>query len=239
MMLSKDNGEWADVVDTNIAECLKIVKNCDFKHLHLSAEIESFIHNISSKHKCDEKVLFYTILAGISHYAESVKVYNMEARQVKPTSVFEILIAPSGLFNNNNKSDHVDCLFLGVEKSKYINIISNSCTKIELYIYEEYYKKNRIFMPTGVNQTSQESQEKKKNIIKTFDGWISEYGSIKQVYTTPSLLQMMADTSIFFLANEGDGILQESSFFNPSDVAADTKQGTLIDCKLACFLFLH
>ena len=67
--------------------------------------------------------------------------------------------------------------------------------------------------------------------MKNFDDWVSQHGSVKQVYTTPSLLQIMSKTSVFFLANEGDAILQESSFYNPSDVTADIKQGVLIDCR--------
>ena len=46
---------------------------------------------------------------------------------------------------------------------------------------------------------------------------------------------MMVKSNLYFLANEGDAILQESSFFNPSDVTADVKQCTLIDCKFAFF----
>ena len=64
---------------------------------------------------------------------------------------------------------------------------------------------------------------------KDFESWTNNFGAIKQVYTTASLLQMLANSSLFFLANEGDAILQASSFFNPSDVSADVKQGTLID----------
>lgn len=68
-----------------------------------------------------------------------------------------------------------------------------------------------------------------KNI--DFDTWTNQFGTGKQVYTTPSLLHMLSVSNLFFLANEGDAILQESSFYNPSDITADVKQGTLIDCK--------
>ena len=71
----------------------------------------------------------------------------------------------------------------------------------------------------------------KKNKMKSFESWIDEYGCIKQIYTNASLLQMMSKSSLFFLANEGDAILQESSFYNPCHLTADIKQGTLIDCK--------
>jgi hypothetical protein len=126
-------------------------------------------------------------------------------------------------------------VFLGVEKSKYINIISNSCSKFEHYMYEHYYTKQRSFLPAGMIETHRETEMKKTN-LKNFDCWINEFGSIKQVYTTPSLLQMMTKTSVFFLANEGDAILQECNFYNPSDMTADIKQGTLIDCKSIRFL---
>ena len=53
---------------------------------------------------------------------------------------------------------------------------------------------------------------KKKDKL-SLQHWINENGSIKQVYTTASLLQMMVRNTLYFLANEGDSILQESSFF--------------------------
>jgi hypothetical protein len=129
-------------------------------------------------------------------------------------------------------------VLLGVEKSKYINIVSNSCTQIEQYIYEHHYKKRRFFASGDVCETNPQMNEKNNNNnLKNFDCWISQYGSIKQVYTTPSLLHMLSNTSVFFLANEGDAILLESSFYNLCDISADVKQGTLIDGKSA-FLFV-
>ncbi|CAF3302937.1 unnamed protein product, partial [Rotaria socialis] len=184
-----------------------------FEHLQLPSDVQDFILDLASNHKCDPKVLFYAILSGIGHFSEAINVYNIETKQVKPITVYEVLIAPSG-----------------VEKSKYINIISNSCTKLEVYLYENYYKQQRCFSSSDVLEAAEEGDEKKKNNIKNFEYWINEFGSIKQVYTTASLLQMMSNKSLYFLANEGDAILQESSFYNPADVTADVKQGTLIDC---------
>lgn len=105
-------------------------------------------------------------------------------------------------------------------------------------MYENYYKKHKTFSTIGFNETYTGKEEKQKIHLKNFDAWINQYGSIKQIYTTASLLQIMVHTSVFFLANEGDAILQESSFYSPADVTADMKQGTLIDCKLDKFLFL-
>lgn len=121
-------------------------------------------------------------------------------------------------------------LHLGVEKSKYINIISNACTKVEQYHYEYCRKKSN---PAGTIEIFEpyRTTDKRMNKNVDFETWINHFGSIKQVYTTASLLQMLTQSNLFFLANEGDAILQESSFFNPSDVAADVKQGTLIDCE--------
>jgi hypothetical protein len=228
-MMSKDVLNWNIVMEKNVGECLNILKNYDWKELKLSNEINDFILNISSNHHCNSKVLLYSILSGIGHFAERANVINMETKQVKPISVYEVLIAPSGMYNNN-RCNRNNCLFLGVEKSKYINVISNSCSKVERYIYDEYYKKRRSFIPDGGSETSQELCDKNKN-IKSFDCWINHFGSVKQVYTTPSLLQILIETSVFFLANEGDAILQESSFYNPSDPTADIKQAALIDCK--------
>lgn len=104
-------------------------------------------------------------------------------------------------------------------------------------MYENYYKKHKTFSPTEFNETNAEKEEKKKVHLKNIDAWINQYGSIKQIYTTASLLQMMVNTSVFFLANEGDAILQESCFYTPADVTADMKQGTLIDCKLDYLFF--
>ena len=97
MMMSKDVTNWNIVNENNISNCLKIVKNVEFKQLHLSNEIQEFVSNISSNHKCDAKVLFYTILLAVSHFSEAVKVFNMESKQIKPISVYEVLIAPSGM----------------------------------------------------------------------------------------------------------------------------------------------
>ncbi|CAF1233206.1 unnamed protein product, partial [Rotaria magnacalcarata] len=119
-----------------------------------------------------------------------------------------------------------------VEKSKYINIISNACGALEMHIYEHCYKQERNFGEIG-NEKVQDSIEGKRKKMD-FEHWVNNNGSIKQVYTTASLLQMMVKNNLFFLANEGDAILQECSFFNPSDTAADVKQGTLIDCN-----FIH
>lgn len=77
------------------------------------------------------------------------------------------------------------------------------------------------------------------NKMMDFESWTNQFGSIKQVYTTSSLLQMLSTSDLFFLANEGDAILQESSFFNPSDTTADVKQGTLIDCKFLDYSHYH
>ena len=99
-------------------------------------------------------------------------------------------------------------------------------------MYEQYYKKGLAFQAAGIYQ---DSEGYEKNNKKGFDDWIKEYGSVKQIYTTPSLVQMLSKTSLFFLANEGDAIFQESSFYNLSDTMADSKQGLLIDCKLDCF----
>lgn len=118
---------------------------------------------------------------------------------------------------------------LGVEKSKYINIISNACTTLETYLYEQCYCKKRLFGEPVVENMNVQNNE--KNHIKTYEHWINNHGSIKQVYTTPSLLQMMMNTNLYFLANKGDAILQECNFFNLSDLTADVKQWVLIDCK--------
>ena len=119
----------------------------------------------------------------------------------------------------------------GVEKSKYINIISNACERFETHLYEKCYKEERNFGEAVVVKGFAHSEERAKKNMKTYDEWVKEHGSIKQLYTTPSLLQMMTSSNLYFLANEGDAILQESSFFNPSDTTADVKQGPLIDCK--------
>ena len=127
---------------------------------------------------------------------------------------------------NDYSINHV--LLLGVEKSKYINTISNACTVVEYYQYESSRKKHNESYTTNDNEMIH-LPEKTMIKSKDFKSWTNNFGAIKQVYTTASLLQALANSSLFFLANEGDAILQASSFFNPSDVSADVKQGTLID----------
>ena len=125
-----------------------------------------------------------------------------------------------------------------MEKSKYINTISNACTKVEYYQYEYSRRRSNEFNSIDGIESGYLT-ERKMNRSKDFETWTNQYGGIKQVYTTASLLQMLVNSNLFFLANEGDAILQESSFFNPSDVTADVKQGTLIDCKYFHHLYFH
>ena len=120
---------------------------------------------------------------------------------------------------------------LGVEKSKHINIISNACETLEMYLYEKCYKEERNFGEVGIIKNIAHAEERTKKHTKTYEQWIKDYGSIKQLYTISSLLQMMTSSNLYFLANEGDAILLECNFFNPSDTTADVKQGPLIDCK--------
>ena len=53
--------------------------------------------------------------------------------------------------------------------------------------------------------------------------------SINQVCTTVSLLQITVKNNPYFIFNDDNVILQESSFLNPSDVTAGVKQRTLVD----------
>jgi hypothetical protein len=100
-MISRDTRIWNIVAEKNVADCLNLVKGCDFERLQLSSQIEDFILNISCNHHCDPKVLLYVTLSSIGHFAESVNVYNMETKQVKPICVYQILIAPSGQYSTN------------------------------------------------------------------------------------------------------------------------------------------
>ncbi len=102
--MSKDTLIWNTTTDKNISECLKLVNSCDFKELKLSNDIEDFILNLLSNHHCDSKVLFFVILAGIGHFGEAIKLYNMEVKQARPVSVYEVLIAPSGTYNNEHQT---------------------------------------------------------------------------------------------------------------------------------------
>lgn len=101
--MSKDLVNWSSITENNIGQCLKITKNVDFEQLRLPNIIEDFILNLSSDHHCDAKLLFYVILSAVGHFGENFNVYNMETKQVKPISVYEVLIAPSGLFENCNR----------------------------------------------------------------------------------------------------------------------------------------
>lgn len=104
-MVSKDTLNWTAITEKNISECLKVVANCEFKQLELSNDIEEFILSLSVNHSCDPKVLFFVILAGIGHFGESMYVYNLEAKQLKPISVYEVLIAPSGMYSSQHHNE--------------------------------------------------------------------------------------------------------------------------------------
>ncbi len=96
-MMSRDLSNWNVVMERNVSECLNILNQWNLEQLELSKEVQDFMLNISSHHHCDPKVLFYTVLAGVGHFAEAISVFNMETKQIKPISVYEILIAPSGM----------------------------------------------------------------------------------------------------------------------------------------------
>ena len=96
-MMSKDTVDWSEITEKNISECVKLVNSCEFQQLKLSNHIEQFIFNLSFNHHCDPKVLFFMVLAGVGHFGESMCVYNLEAKQLKRISVYEVLIAPSGM----------------------------------------------------------------------------------------------------------------------------------------------
>jgi hypothetical protein len=100
-MMSKENQNWNILNERNIADCLKLIDEFEFDRLQLPYEIQDFILDVSSNHHCDPKVLFYAILSSIGHFSESVNVYNIETKQTKPISVYEILIAPSGIFHTD------------------------------------------------------------------------------------------------------------------------------------------
>ena len=97
-MISKDAFNWNPIMEKNIDRSIKLAIDYDFKELHLSTDIEDFILHLSDNHSCDPKVLFFVMLSGIGHFGDLISVYNMETRQVKPISVYEVLIAPSGMY---------------------------------------------------------------------------------------------------------------------------------------------
>jgi hypothetical protein len=97
IMTSKDNQYWSFLNEQNIEACLKMVNQYDFAQLKLPADVQDFVLDVSASHHCDPKVLFYTVLSGIGHFCETMNVYNLETKQVKPITVYEIIIAPSGM----------------------------------------------------------------------------------------------------------------------------------------------
>ncbi|CAF4093397.1 unnamed protein product [Adineta steineri] len=100
MMTSKDNQNWNLLHEQNINSCLKLTNQYDFEHLQLPDDIQGLIFDVSSNHNCDPKVLFYTMLSAIGHFGESMNVYNLQAKHIKPITVYEVIIAPSGWDGN-------------------------------------------------------------------------------------------------------------------------------------------
>ena len=97
MVTSKDNLNWNLLNEQNIESCVKLTNQYDFEHLKLPHDVQEFILDVSVNHNCDQKILFYAILSAIGHFSESMGVYNLETKQIKPITVYEILIAPSGI----------------------------------------------------------------------------------------------------------------------------------------------
>ena len=83
--------------EQNIHSCLKLTNQYDFGHLKLPHEVQEFIVDVSANHNCDQKVLFYAILSAIGHFGEWMGVYNLETKRIKRITVYEILIALSGI----------------------------------------------------------------------------------------------------------------------------------------------
>lgn len=101
--MSKKNQKWNRLHERNINDCLTLVDKYDFEQFKLPEDIQNFIFELASYYKCDPKVFFYSALSGIGHFAACINVFNIENKQMKPISVYQILIAPSGMsrsFNN-------------------------------------------------------------------------------------------------------------------------------------------
>ena len=94
---SKENQYWSLFTEQNFEACLKTVKQFEFEDLKLPIDVHDLVFDISAKHHCDPTVLFYTMLSGIGHFCETMNVYNLETKQVKPITVYEMIIAPSGM----------------------------------------------------------------------------------------------------------------------------------------------
>lgn len=94
-MTSRENQYWSYLNEQNIESCLQMVNQYDFDYLKLPDDIQDFVLDVAASHRCDPKVLFYTVLSSIGHFCESANVYNLETKQVKPVTVYEIIIAPS------------------------------------------------------------------------------------------------------------------------------------------------
>ena len=103
-MSVKENQYFSNLNEQNIATCLKIVNQLDFEQMNLPRSVRDFILDIAAGSHCDPKVLFYAVLPAIGHFCESMNVYNLESKQVKPITVYEIIIAPSGLSQQASES---------------------------------------------------------------------------------------------------------------------------------------
>ena len=97
--MSKENHNWNDVHEKNVEQCLHLINDYDFDGLQLPPEMNDFIQDLSYHYQCDAKVLVFTILSAIGHYCETINVYNLETKQLKPITEYEVLIAPSGIYH--------------------------------------------------------------------------------------------------------------------------------------------
>lgn len=96
MMSLKENQYWSSLNEQNIDECLRLVDQHELENLKLPSHVHDFILDLATNHRCDPQVLFYTLLSSIGHFCAAVNVYNLETKQLKPITVYEIIIAPSG-----------------------------------------------------------------------------------------------------------------------------------------------
>lgn len=90
-VMYKENLNWNSIHKKHNNSCLSLIHKYDFKSLKL-------------QHELILKVLLSSVLSRIGRFSESMNVYNLKTKRLKPIAVYKIPIPPLGALQDLFKS---------------------------------------------------------------------------------------------------------------------------------------
>lgn len=114
-----------------------------------------------------QKVLLFSVLSAIGDYCEAISIFNLETKQLKPITEYEVLIAPSGIEQTVQIIYlilfYILSHFIRVKKPKYINLHCNADGAFGTYLYENCYIIETAFRESSKDTRRESMDNKKKN----------------------------------------------------------------------------